>query len=203
MPRRSVGSRYAARADSPAASGETRKRAWRRPPSKGSRRPKTGVRRLPALRTTSSTRLSVPAYTRGGCSSRCTLRRGPGRRASSTANPTRAAAPVPSTRRSTAPSKRPETHSTPAPMSSVQPRAVITWCVSSRSARTAGGDLHAADGVGQHIASGDTPHLRFRRERQTVFEHRDGELLEVVRHDVLTAEGRGACSCCPLQAEGG
>src|SRR4051794_12352731 len=132
----------------------------------------------------SSTRLSVPAYTRGGCSPPRTSSRGPGGRESSVARPTRAAPPGPSTKRAAAPRSRPATHSTAEPMMSVQPRAVIT------SAGAAGRHLHTPDGVGQHVATGDAAHLRFGCEGQAVLEHREGQFLEVVGDDVFTAERR-------------
>ena len=71
MPRRSVGSRYAARATPSAASGGTIRLA---PcvPDTPSRRLSTGARSRPRLRTRRSMRLGVPACTRGGCSSRAT-----------------------------------------------------------------------------------------------------------------------------------
>src|SRR5204863_3139821 len=145
------------------------------PWSKRSRRSGTAVRAPAPWRTTTSTRLSVPAYTRGGCSSRRTSRRGRGMRTDHAASATRALPPAPKTYSDCMPRRRPATNNRSEPTRKAHPRAVNT-----DASPAAGGDLHAGNGVRQHVGAGDAPHLGLGGERQPVFQHRDGELLQVV-----------------------
>src|SRR4051812_18275390 len=167
MPRRLVGRRYAARADSPGFSGARWSSAPRVPPT-GSRRRSTGVRRLPRLVAPSSTRVASPAWTRVGERLRATRIRTLAARTYSRQAMGKMAITAPATYSSMIPKAR-AAMSTPAATN----RITHPWRVST--VLLPRGHRDRAQDVGHDLAGGEALQLGVGRERETVREHGVGE----------------------------